>query len=94
MVSRRTMYDWIQKDEDLQQAVKDGRELMIDLAENKLKDKITDGDNTSIIFYLKTQAKHRGYIERQEIAHDLPEANISVNVSGDIPEFTEPEGDE
>jgi len=51
------------------QAVIDAKETMLDFAEGKLYQKIKDGDNTAIIFYLKTQGKARGYIERQEFAN-------------------------
>ena len=79
-IARSTLYLWIygrkskdeskvlEPDEELIQAVKDAREDMIDYAEGALKKKIKEGDNTSIIFYLKTQGKDRGYVERQEYA--------------------------
>ena len=50
-------------------AVLDAKEAMLDFAEGKLFAKIRDGDNTAIIFYLKTQGKSRGYVERQEVAN-------------------------
>ena len=50
----------------VRQAVNDAKESMLDFAEGKLYQKIKAGDNTAIIFYLKTQGKGRGYIERQE----------------------------
>ena len=50
-------------------AVLDAKEAMLDFAEGKLFGKIRDGDNTAIIFYLKTQGKSRGYVERQEVAN-------------------------
>jgi len=50
----------------VRQAVNDAKESMLDFAESQLYQKIKDGDNTAIIFYLKTQGKSRGYIERQE----------------------------
>jgi len=48
------------------QAVIEAKETMLDFVEGKLYTKIRDGDNACIIFYLKTQGKARGYIERQE----------------------------
>jgi len=56
------------------QAVVDSKEGMLDFAEGKLYSKIKDGDNTAIIFYLKTQGKARGYIERQEFANPIGES--------------------
>lgn len=38
--------------------------------------KIYPPDPTSIIFFLKTRAKHRGYIERQEVEHSGQIVNI------------------
>ena len=56
------------------QAVVDAKEGMLDFAEGKLMEKIKAGDNTAIIFYLKTQGKARGYIERQEFANPAGES--------------------
>ena len=91
-VSRTALYNWIEGDSDLKEAIKAQEEANIDFTESKLFARI-DGyehpdvhisnyqgmitetplikhyppDPTSIIFFLKTRAKHRGYIERQEI---------------------------
>jgi hypothetical protein len=67
-VERATLYTWIQ-DEQLEQAVTDGRNSRIDFVESKLDQKINDGDTTAIIFFLKTQGKERGYVERREHDH-------------------------
>jgi len=50
------------------EAVLEAKESMLDFAEAKLYEKIKGGDNACIIFYLKTQGKARGFIERQEIS--------------------------
>ena len=50
------------------QAVEEEREALKDTVENKLIDEIEAGNMTGIIFYLKTQAKDRGYIERHEVS--------------------------
>lgn len=42
------------------------KEKRKDIAEGKLWGLINDGNITAIIFYLKTQAKDRGYVERIE----------------------------
>lgn len=62
----RTVRSYIERYAVCKQAVTDARESMIDIAEGRLYQNINSGDNTAIIFYLKTQAKHRGYIERYE----------------------------
>ena len=37
------------------------------MAESKLMENINGNDNTSIIFFLKTKGKKRGYVEKQEV---------------------------
>lgn len=54
------------KSKVLQEAFEQERESMLDYAEAELFEKIRQGDNTMIIFFLKTQGKHRGYVERSE----------------------------
>jgi len=64
--SRPTVYTAISKYATVKQAIEDERESMKDFTENQLFKQIKDGNMTAIIFYLKTQAKDRGYVERQE----------------------------
>jgi hypothetical protein len=68
-VSRTQMYRAIDKYPSVKEAVEDARENMTDLAEGKLVEQINAGNITAIIFYLKTQAKERGYIEKQQHEH-------------------------
>ena len=70
-VGYRTVCRYIQDYPSVAEAVVESKESMIDLAEAKLYEKIRQGDNTAIIFYLKTQAKTRGYVERQEVTGEV-----------------------
>lgn len=77
-ISRRTFYNWLEADEEFRQAVEDVNEEGLDFAENALKKKIREGDTTSIIFYLKTKGKKRGYIERTEIDATIDERQREI----------------
>lgn len=61
--SRTTVHDWVNRDELVKRAYKDIKEVSLDFTENKLLETIEDKNVTSIIFYLKTQGKHRGWNE-------------------------------
>ena len=62
-----TVWRYAQEYPSVKQAVTEAKEKMLDFTEGKLYEKIKAGDNTAIIFYLKTQGKARGYVERQEV---------------------------
>jgi len=66
-IGRTTHYRWLSEDKAYRQAVNDLKSVALDFAESKLHGSIADGNVTAIIFYLKTQGKARGYVERQEI---------------------------
>lgn len=63
-ISRSTFYDWLTTDVLFAAAIKDVKEAMLDWAESMLLKGIKDGDHTLLIFFLKTQGKSRGYIEK------------------------------
>jgi hypothetical protein len=54
----------------LTKLVEQSREVMKDDAESVFFDKVLDGSTPELLFYLKTQARDRGYFEthRQEIS--------------------------
>lgn len=54
------------------------REKLGDLAESRLFQGINNGEAWAIIFYLKTQMKHRGYVERYDIRVQIQEAAAQV----------------
>ena len=65
-IARSTYYKYLDKDEVFKAAIKAITEEVYDFAENALYEKIKKGDTTAIIFFLKTRAKDRGYVERTE----------------------------
>jgi hypothetical protein len=69
-IDRGSHYNWMKEDEEYRASVESIADLAIDFAESSLHKQIQDGNPTSTIFYLKTKGKKRGYIERQEIAHE------------------------
>ena len=75
-IPRRTYYNWIEKDDKFKEQVEDAKEALVDYVESKLISKITDGDTTSIIFFLKCKAKDRGYTERTELELSRPIEDI------------------
>lgn len=62
-ISRRTHYSWYNNDLSYREKIDEVIERDIDFVEAALRKRIQNGDTTAIIFYLKTKAKHRGYIE-------------------------------
>ena len=66
-MTRSGLYDRINKSERLQTVVADEREAMTDTAELALHRAIVGGEAWAVCFYLKTQGKSRGYVERQEV---------------------------
>ncbi|MDI3476912.1 MAG: hypothetical protein PWQ59_437 [Thermoanaerobacterium sp.] len=67
-IDRTTHYKWLREDENYKAWVEEIPDIVIDFAENALFRQIQEGNTTSIIFFLKTKGKERGYVEKQEIA--------------------------
>jgi hypothetical protein len=61
-----TVYNLQKRYPSVAEALEAEREKMLDFAESKLFKQIDAENITAIIFFLKTQGKKRGYIERQE----------------------------
>ena len=66
-IARRTVYVWMNKEEWFKNSIEDIREISVDNVESALYKSAIEGNTTAQIFFLKTQGKSRGYIERQEI---------------------------
>ena len=66
-ISRSTYYRYMREDEEFAKAVEEIKESQIDYVEGQLIKNISKGKETSIIFYLKSKAKERGYAEKLDI---------------------------
>ena len=66
-IVRSTFYEWVSKDESFASAVDEAKETAIDYVEGCLFKQMQEGSTAATIFYLKTQGKRRGYIEKMEV---------------------------
>ena len=78
-IHRRTYYSWIDKDDEFREECDNVSESLLDLAENKLLSKIKEGDNTCIIFFLKTKGRKRGYNESTQLEITKPISDINFD---------------
>lgn len=74
-VGRRTYYDYYHHDQDFRKAVDTTNEVAMDFVESKLFKNIASGYEASIIFFLKTRGRERGYEE-----HKQSTKTINLNV--------------
>lgn len=80
-IDRGTHYNWMKDDEDYATKVLSIEDMTIDFAESQLHKQIKEGNSTSTIFFLKTKAKRRGYIERHEITGaDGADMNLNIKI--------------
>lgn len=91
-ISRRQHYNWLKDDPEYKKEVDSIKQRGIDFVEGKLMELISGQkdekgnytvmpDKTSIIFFLKTQAKDRGYTERIEVEDKTSLENQLKNLS-------------
>lgn len=73
--SRQTLYNYMKRYTTVKEAYNEANEKNKDFVEGKLMDAIDKGNVTAMIFFLKTKAKDRGYIERRNYQ------NVNVNLS-------------
>jgi len=62
-----TIHHRAQKNDKIREAIEIERGRILDFAEAKLLEAVRDGAAWAICFLLKTQARSRGYVERQEV---------------------------
>lgn len=82
-VHRNTYYFYYDRDEDFRKEVACVKEELLDWGEGKLIEGINKGDKASaalLIFFLKTQGKHRGYVERTETYETMNIEPLKIEV--------------
>ncbi|MEI8111151.1 MAG: hypothetical protein WCH59_09195 [Chitinophagia bacterium] len=72
---RNTHYHWLKTNAKYAEEIAAIEDDCIDVVENALMNNILAGDVASIIFYLKTKAKKRGYVEKSEYGVTDKEGN-------------------
>ena len=85
----RTVYGWLKNDPDFKREIKDIKFELLDFVENALFKKIAEGDTGSIIFYLKTKGRSRGYVESKDVRIQQISVNIP-DLKTNIPEKASP----
>ena len=80
-IAERLKCDWhtakkhIDKYEETKKALQDEIESFGDFVENKAMEKVNDGSETMIRFYLATKYKTRGFTEKHEVEHSGDKEN-------------------
>ena len=65
--NRQTIYNAAKVHPEIKEALDGERELMLDTAELKLIESVNKGQSWAVCFFLKTQGRKRGYIEKQDL---------------------------
>jgi len=79
-ITRKTFYDYVNSDSDFKESIEESKEALLDNAESVLQKKIMGEDTISLIFFLKTKGKARGYTERTEIEDLSRREPITVTI--------------
>lgn len=69
-LSRSQFYEWLNKNQKFRNSVNEIRETVKDNVESALYKNALEGNVVAQIFFLKTQCKDRGYVERVEMKHE------------------------
>ena len=70
---RRQFYRWMASDIEFNTDINSIEDISLDFAESKLKENMSKGSTTDIIFYLKTKGRKRGYEERSTVVNENKE---------------------
>ena len=98
-VGRGQYKSWCDKDPEFRTRLAEiePEEIMLDFGEHKLMERIAKGDTLATMFLLKTKGKRRGYIERQEVAHEgdvVKQITVNVLKADHVDDVAKLDGDE
>lgn len=82
--SYRTVQNYMNRWPDLRDIIYESKEKTLDISESMLLQGILKGNPNLIQFHLKTQAKHRGYVERTEDDGSRP-IQVAIVLPQDFP---------
>jgi hypothetical protein len=80
-ISRQQYYYYLKNDKDFKEAVEDIHEETIDFVESKLLEKIEQGSERSILFFMKYRGKKRGYTDTIDITSNGETINTVSNIN-------------
>lgn len=85
-ISHDTYYRWAKNNDEILTAQYYAGEAALDWVESKLFSRIAEGDVTSIIFYLKTKGRYRGYAQELKVSVKNPHGqSYNLNIEGEAP---------
>lgn len=86
-ISRTTLYEWKNKYPDIANTLKKSKEVVDRIIENALFKKASEGDTTSMIFWLKNR-KPSMWRDKQEIDQNSKvDATVTVKMEGELGEW-------
>lgn len=80
-ISRQQYYYYLKHDKEFAEAVDDINEETIDFVESKLLEKIEQGSERSILFFMKYKGKKRGYSDNIDITSNGETINTISNIN-------------
>jgi len=86
-VTRKSVYEYIEKNPELKEILHHEVEKILDLAERSLFSQVADKDLGATKYLLSTKGKNRGYVEKQEIEHSGNQFSVNVNIPKEVKEL-------
>lgn len=81
-VTRHAVHQYISSRPHLRQVYEECREIMLDDGESSLYKAVKEGQSWAVTFYLKTQGRKRGYVEKVE--HVLTDEQLNTLITREL----------